>query len=125
VTDVGSPVSRTANPAAAPTMTGGTIADGTYVLVADVNYGTSTPASNSVVSATLVISGTSWQIVITDHVKTQSEVQSATVATSGNELTTTTTCGGQGTGQDEYTATATTLSWLDTTKLELVTWQKQ
>jgi hypothetical protein len=110
VMNVGTVVNATCVTGSPPAMTGGTIADGTYVLVSATAYATTcsgvtlpTGGPTTVVFA----AGCEQSIDVTGGAQTY------TWTTSGSTLTTNEVCPGAGTVENiPYTATATTLAEL-------------
>jgi hypothetical protein len=93
IANVGPTVTRTCATGTIPTGTGGTIANGTYVLTAETYYaGGSCPEPS--LSVTLVADGDCWQEVAASGAANNSTSFDAAfaVAVQGNQVTTTPTC---------------------------------
>jgi hypothetical protein len=113
ITNVGTPVTPTCNPAAVPAGTGGTIVDGTYTLTSQTYYGSATCETNPL-TATLEIAGGCIQEVSTfDRPVTVSTA--ATV--SGANITLTVNCVDLGTdaGQPSFDVMTNTFTATPTT----------
>lgn len=122
--NVGTSVSETANAAAVPVMTGGTIVDGTYVLTSNVQYAGS-GAGSKTHKRTLAISGTTLQLVNSDNGGPDVHV-TIKVAPVGAELNEMGTCpAGFALTPGTYTATATTLEIQKNGSKQLETYTKQ
>ncbi len=100
-------VSKNVNAGAAPTMTGGTLMDGTWFLTRMDRYNNSTGSSTH--RETWVFSGSQAQIVTDKSTDATQKHFSATYAISGSTLTLSVTCPMQLTLMSAFTATATTL----------------
>jgi hypothetical protein len=124
IANVGTPVAETANAAALPAMTGGTIVDGTYVLISNVQYAGSS-AGTKTHKRTLAISGTTIQLVNSDDAGADVHV-TLKIAPSGNALNETLTCPtGLPFTPGTYTATATTLAIQKSGSQQVETYAKQ
>jgi hypothetical protein len=123
IANIGTDVPFTADPGAPPTMTGGTIADGTWVRTADIQYNSSTAPSGTR-RDTVQVSGTTFQIVLRQDASADMHV-TATAALSNNDFALTWTCGNTGGVSRKYTATSTTLSLLDESNSRLEVFTKQ
>jgi len=110
LTNIGTDVPWTSDPAPVPTMTGGAIVDGTYVLTSSVNYaGVSAPSADAKSKFTILIAGNTVEFVASynggpDGHSTVHETPS------GIQLNATQTCGGGGLVDGTYTATPTSLT---------------
>jgi hypothetical protein len=107
--NLGSAVTATCIAGSPPTMTGGTILDGRYVLVSAQAYasscnGVSLPQGGP---TTIAITGGCMQ-----SIDVQGGAQNYAISTTGNALTFDRTCAGTLTVTFPYTATSTTLSEL-------------
>ncbi len=98
-------VSKTGHPEAPPAMTGGTIADGTYILTATDQYNGHQGGTTH--QEKWVFSGGSLQVVENDSTNPGDVHLTATYTTSSNVFTLTATCPGAMTATMQYTATAT------------------
>lgn len=105
----GPDVPESAETGTPPTMTGGTIADGTYVLSARKDWQGS---CNCNTRQKLSISGTTLQVVTKTDAAPEQRL-TTTIATSGNKLSLTVTCPAAQNLSLEYTATATQLQVFD------------
>jgi hypothetical protein len=119
IAQVGSPVTGTCESTTQPQGAGGTIADGTYVLTARVGYGSGCTATTY--TATMVIAGNCVERV--DGQATSAVRRNHALATSGNVLTRTATCG-SALPAATYTATPTQLVVFDEGGA-VTTWTKQ
>jgi hypothetical protein len=107
--NTGAVVSETANAGALPTMNGGTVLDGTYVLVSNVQYAGS-GAGSKTHKRTLQISGTTIQMVNSDDNGPDVRV-TLSIAPSGSELNESGTCPtGLTITPGKYTASSTSLA---------------
>lgn len=124
IANIGTAVPETTNPAALPAMTGGTIADGTYVLTSAVYYAGST-ASSVTHKRTLAISGSTVQLVNSDN--SGPDVHATIMfAPSGNQLGDQGTCpAGLTVGPSTYTASSTTLEITKVADNQVETYTKQ
>ena len=113
--NVGALVTPTCTPGTAPTATGGTIVDGTYVLTSQAKYGVSCTSPLSF-SETVTIAGDCFQAVFGDIL---SGTSSGRLTTQGNSIAFTQICVHVDTdgaivtpdvSMKTYTATATTLT---------------
>ena len=112
-------ITQTAKTGAAPTFTGGTISDGTYVMT---KWEVTTPAATSV-KETLVVTGGKWEIVA--DLGTVNARSNFDVKPMGTKITLTPTCPSGGKAQDSpYTATATTIISGKADGSEVVTFTK-
>ncbi|MBI2395824.1 MAG: hypothetical protein HYV09_40035 [Deltaproteobacteria bacterium] len=107
ITNVGTVITKTTVSSAPPTMTGGTIVDGTYVLTNITKY-------NGVVGSithkeTMLFSGGNGQNVDSADGGPDKHTYFK-YTTSGSELTMTVACGGAGSLKIKYTATPTTFT---------------
>jgi hypothetical protein len=101
----GASIDKDHDPGPPPAMTGGTIADGTYVLTKMVQYNGEN--GNLAHQETIVFAGGNGQIVGTESGATKRLF--FTYTTSGNEITEVVSCGGPAASvKQQYTATATT-----------------
>ena len=106
-------VSKTTHAGAAPAMTGGTIADGTYILTAIDKYNGS--VGTNTLQEKWVFSGNTLQIVGSDSSSGVGETHaSATYAVTGNSITITASCPGPTSWTTLYTATPTEFQTEDT-----------
>jgi hypothetical protein len=108
--NVGTDVPVTTNAGAVPTMTGGQIADGTYVLTSQVVYAGGSTAGLGPLKQTFVIAGNTVQVVQKgqDNVDEHQTIQ---LDPSGTQLNFAYSCPTPGAKIDgPYTATATTFS---------------
>lgn len=105
VPNVGATISKVTHAGAAPTMTGGTIADGTYVLTAFDLYGGATGTSTH--KMTLVLKGGD-AVHVDSKDGAADKITYVKYTTSGSSFTMSTSCGGSGSVTVGYTATATT-----------------
>jgi hypothetical protein len=103
--NIGTVVAGTADAGAIPTMTGGKIYDGTYVLVSDINYAGHS-ADKKTHKRTLLISGTTIQVVNSDDGGPEVHA-TMTVAPIGKELNDTMTCPAVAPQMNTFTATLT------------------
>lgn len=117
----GADVPETAETGTPPTMTGGSIADGTYVLTARKDWQGS---CNCTTRQKVVISGTGAQLVTRTDQGADTHVTS-TWSVAGNKLTSTITCPGAQTLQLEFTATATELQVFDAADQSLNVYTKK
>jgi len=107
----GSPVASTCSTDTPPSMAGGTILDGTYVLTKDTNYDCSVLPAAASQTVTLVVSGSTLNSAITCD--GCSPLTNNTFSTAGIQLLMATTCPANvGSSASEYTATASDLSIL-------------
>jgi hypothetical protein len=111
--NAGAPVSATLVAAAPPAAGGGTVADGTYVLVKYQVYtgpgGQSGPTGSSLAS-TLALAGGTYQAVSLTSGSTGEIRVNGAYATNGTKYTATTTCPGGAPTVVDYTADPTTLT---------------
>lgn len=114
------PVTGTCPAGAQPAGTGGTIADGTYVLTAQARY-VDAGCTVAMYEATIEIVGACFQRV--DSFGNADTRRSGTMTTSGNVVTRTITCGPT-LPAATYTATATQLTIFDAGG-SVTTWTKQ
>ncbi len=114
-------VDTTVASTAAPTPAGGAIADGTYVLTADVVYGLAADAGDpqaNVRRETWIISNVNAGMLTLDQIQvsgTAKDTSQGTVTFAGMTVSYTQTCPAPGDGGDQggmgkYTATATTFT---------------
>jgi hypothetical protein len=109
--NVGTDVPVTTNAGAAPTMTGGQILDGTYVLTSQVVYAGKSTAGLGVLKQTFVIAGNIVQTVLSGD-GGPNEHQTIQLDPSGAQLNFAYTCPTPGNKLDgPYTATATTFTY--------------
>lgn len=121
VAQKGTAVSQTAWTDPIPALTGGVIADGTWVMTKWAKTEGTAPASVST-AETLVVAGTSWKIAA---VAGSLSVHANGVATtSGNTITFVQTCPGSSSKASTYTATATELMVRDEPSHDLVWFTK-
>jgi hypothetical protein len=107
--NLGATVTATCSTSSMPTMTGGTIADGTYVLTSATMYlssctGVTLPTGGP---TTIAIAGDCEQ-----SIDANGGAQTYTLSTSGNVETQTRVCGGTLTAMQEYTTMATSIAEL-------------
>lgn len=102
-------VNKTANAAALPAFTGGTIEDGTYVVTSVVDYGTSTPGGTSLQEVYELIGGVAHSAVASSEMAESHFA--GTYKTTGNMLSYSITCPLMGSVSMAYTATPTTLAF--------------
>ena len=103
----GSPVTQTGSSGPVPAFTGGTIADGTYVMTKWIAYGGKAP-SPTPVRETILIKGSVWQIVADTGAFTIRS--NAAVSTSGTTINYVPSCPAGGMAKpSSYSATATEL----------------
>ncbi len=114
------PVTGACQTGAQPAGTGGTIADGTYVLTAQARY-LDAGCTVGMYEATIEIVGACFQRV--DTIGNAETRRSGTMTTSGNVITRTITCG-PNLPAATYTATATQLTIFDAGGA-VTTWTKQ
>ena len=109
--NVGTAVPVTTDPGPAPAMTGGTIADGMYVLTSQVNYAGGTLGSGTL-KQTFMITGNTVQLVQSSD-GGPDQHQTIIQIPSGNQLTFTWSCGSGpgGAMTHPYTATPTTFAY--------------
>jgi hypothetical protein len=106
ITNSGSDISGQSSTATAPTPTGGTITDGTYVLSSVVAYlPFAEDAGAGTLSGTIIVSGSTWQIV--GNAIGDTEPGSFTFQPSGTSFTLTETCPGTESVTGTYTASTT------------------
>ena len=115
------PVSGTCGTGAQPTGTGGTIADGTYVLTAQARYLDAGCTAGVTFEATIQITGGCFQRV--DGEGASEILRSGNFTTTGNVITRDITCGPT-LPAATYTATATQLTIFDEGG-SVTTWTKQ
>ena len=109
--NVGTEVPVTTNAGAAPTMTGGQIADGTYVLTSQVVYAGRSTAGLGSLKQTFVIAGNTVQVVQSGE-GGPDEHQTIQLDPSGGKLNFAYSCPTPGNRLDgPYTATATTFAY--------------
>ncbi len=91
IAQLGDPVTTSCDAGAAPAMTGGTIADGTYLLTESHFFGN---CDESVLSETLIVSQGTAQSITTDATTGMSSSRNLTIATTSGSstLTQTETC---------------------------------
>ncbi len=118
VVNIASIVSKTANTAAAPAMTGGTIAPGTYVKTAIINYATSTPGTTKH-QETWVITASTLNTVALTPGDTVEKRNSANYTVSGNMFTMNLTCPMVGTLNAQYSATPTEIRFTSSSPNEV------
>jgi hypothetical protein len=112
IANVGTTITKMTVATPPPTMTGGTIVDGTYALTAITKY--NGVAGSVTHKATLLLAGGKGQEV--DSADGAADKHTYfTYTTSGSELTMTAACGGTGNLTLKYTATPTTFMFLDPT----------
>jgi hypothetical protein len=100
-------VSKVSNAGPPPTMTGGTLMDGTWFLTSMDRYNNSTGSSTH--RETWVFSGSNVQIATFKSTDGIQKNYSATYSTSGNQVTLSVTCPMTATLVSAFTASATTL----------------
>lgn len=115
------PVTGTCGTGAQPSGTGGTIADGTYVLTAQARYEDAGCTAGAMFEATVLITGGCFQRV--DGLGASEIRRSGNFSTSGNSITRDITCGPT-LPAATYTATATQLTIFDEGGA-VTTWTKQ
>jgi hypothetical protein len=109
--NVGNVVPLTTNAGAAPAMTGGQIADGTYVLTSQVAYAGRSTAGLGTLKQTFVITGNTVQVVQSGD-GGPDEHQTIQLDPSGGRLNFAYSCPTPGSKLDgPYTATATTFAY--------------
>ena len=123
IPNVGMTVNATSMMGAPPTMTGGTLVEGTYVETGYVYYnGMSASGTHK---ETLVFANGTVKNINSDNGKPD-VMLAGTYATSGNMLTMNIVCPMMGTVNFTYTATPTTLAFITSTSPNKVeTWTKQ
>ena len=99
-------VTKTANPAARPPFTGGTIADGTYAVTSVVDYGTTTPGGVTV-QEIYRFTGTTIEVAVASSESAEMH-HCGTFSTAANTITFDVTCPQTRSIDLEYTATANT-----------------
>jgi hypothetical protein len=109
IENVGQTVTQVETTGIPPTPMGGTIADGTYVLIRHEDYPPVTVDAPAHSTETLQIAGTQMAAAITSDAYPAGLQALATLAMSGTDLTMTWVCGASGTFDLQYTATATDL----------------
>lgn len=122
--NIGQVVHETADPGSLPTMTGGTLVDGTYVLVSNVQYATSS-ADSDTHKRTIQIAGDTIQLVNSDNGGPDIHA-TLKIAPSGSALNETAACPvGLQITPGTYTATATTLAIQKNGSNQVETYDKQ
>lgn len=123
IANVGAVVNETTDPGALPTMTGGSLVDGTYVMTSHVEYGT-TSTSTGTHKATFQVSGGNVQLVVSDNGAPDSHVD-LTLTLSGNQYSFASTCPAGWNESGTFTATPTTWATVKTGSSTVVTFTKQ
>jgi hypothetical protein len=105
----GALVQPTCAPGAPPRMTGGTVANGTYILTSETEYGCPEAGGNGASSETFVVSGACIESIIGS-----AETVTDTASWQGNQITIRFLCppGGGSAKTYTFTATSTTLAFL-------------
>jgi hypothetical protein len=119
-------VSKATHAGPAPTMTGGTVVDGTYFLTAIDKYNDET--GSGMHQETWVFAGNTFQSVTSDTVDGKVNFRaSGTYTTAGNKVTLSITCPGVASLSTVFTATATQIQTVDLsdTDQEMHTFTKQ
>ena len=107
--NIGETITQVQAIGAPPAPLGGTIADGTYVLTKDEAYPPVTVSVPFHSSQTLEIAGTLMNVALVSDELPAGLKGTANLVTSGTVATITWLCGGNGTFDEGYTATATAL----------------
>jgi hypothetical protein len=124
---LGNFVDQVSYPAQLPTPAGGTITDGTYRLTEQSIYNPGQPGgvTGLRVQATLLLSAGNFETIIRTSASA-AESSSGTYVTSGNQMTTTTTCPtGRTPRTFGYTATAGQIQLIFTASNEVATYTRQ
>jgi hypothetical protein len=109
IENVGQTVTQLQSSGVPPTPMGGTILDGTYVLIKNEAYPPITVDVPDHSSETLQIAGSTMNVAITSDVYPAGFQGTATLTASGTDMMISWQCGADGTFHQQYTATATEL----------------